>query len=150
MGHAACSRRSSLVLPDTRKIGSSGLCRLLTVFEAEVRNDLAQQPSGLQPCQDLKLHALEQAGCQPVHGTIRRLTGLMTPMQESFVGEWNLQSSATLLAGLAPAAAPSSAVTSSRGRHLLYSFSDFLAAITNPQGTYQNIAAASYQVCTGL
>ena len=74
----------------------------------------------------------------------------MTPMQESFVGEWNLQSSATLLAGLAPAAAPSSAVTSSRGRHLLYSFSDFLAAITNPQGTYQNIAAASYQVCTGL
>ena len=74
------------------------------------------------------------------------LTGVVIMVQESFVGEWNLQSTATLLAGLAPATAPSPAVTSSRGRHLLYSFSDFLAAITNPQGTYQSIAAANLQV----
>ena len=68
--------------------------------------------------------------------------------QDAFVGEWDLQSAATLLAGLAPATAPSPSVTTSRnGRHLLWTFSDFLSAVTNPQGAYQTIASANLQVC---
>ncbi len=74
------------------------------------------------------------------------LTTALWHAQDAFVGEWNLQSAATLLSGLSPTAAPSSTVTASSGRHLLYSFTDFLAAITNPQGTYQAIASANLQV----